>query len=56
MAKAQEWLEENYPEGGCKRKEDKENYGKKRAEIENLDISNQNLEGRINHKESYNQG
>ncbi|CAG8641877.1 17099_t:CDS:2, partial [Racocetra fulgida] len=34
-----------YPTNGtCQRKEDKENYGKRRSEIVNLDISNQNLE------------
>ncbi|KLL02570.1 MAG: hypothetical protein MRERC_1c192 [Mycoplasmataceae bacterium RC_NB112A] len=44
MVNAQEWLDVNYPEDGvCQRQDDKENYGKRRNEIINLDISNQNL-------------
>ncbi|CAI2168796.1 753_t:CDS:2 [Funneliformis geosporum] len=46
MVKAVEWINQNYPaESVCQRVEDKENYGKRREEITNLDISNQNLEG-----------
>ncbi|CAG8583186.1 13366_t:CDS:2 [Gigaspora margarita] len=46
MVDAQAWLDQNYPENGtCMRVEDKENYGKNRNLIVNLDISNQNLKG-----------
>ncbi|CAG8796008.1 12403_t:CDS:2, partial [Racocetra persica] len=45
MVNSQTWLDQNYPTNGtCIRVEDKENYGKTRAQIVNLDISNQNLE------------
>jgi Leucine-rich repeat (LRR) protein len=37
-------LDENYPlNGTCQRKDDKENYGKKRSEVTKLDINNNNL-------------
>ncbi|CAG8718860.1 11111_t:CDS:1, partial [Racocetra fulgida] len=48
MVNGQPWFDLNYPiSGTCTRTDDKENYGKKREEIVNLDISNQNLEGCI---------
>ncbi|GBC29567.2 leucine-rich repeat domain-containing protein [Rhizophagus irregularis DAOM 181602=DAOM 197198] len=46
MVNAQEWLDNNYPiNGTCINEDDKENYGKRREEIVELDISNKNLEG-----------
>ena len=51
MVNAQQWLEQNYPANGtCINKDDKENYGKRREEIINLDISNRNLSGSLNSK------
>ncbi|CAG8541189.1 20027_t:CDS:1, partial [Racocetra fulgida] len=48
MVNSQTWLDQNYPTNGtCIRVEDKENYGKTRDQIVNLDISNQNLEGAL---------
>ena len=48
MVNAQEWLDANYPPNGiCQRQEDKENYGKTRDQINELDISGQNLEGTL---------
>ncbi|CAG8691350.1 13924_t:CDS:2 [Funneliformis caledonium] len=48
MVNANEWFNQNYPAKGiCQRVDDRENYGKRREEIINLDISNQNLEGYI---------
>ncbi|CAG8509716.1 33308_t:CDS:1, partial [Racocetra persica] len=45
MVNSQIWLDQNYPAtGACIRVEDKENYGKTRDQIVNLDISKQNLE------------
>ena len=47
--KVQEWINQNYPiNGTCQRQNDKENYGKRREEIVNLDISDQNLAGELN--------
>ena len=47
MVQAQEWLDKWYPqEGGCL-KEDYYNKGKKRNEIEILDINKQNLQGSL---------
>ncbi|CAG8853518.1 4277_t:CDS:2, partial [Gigaspora margarita] len=44
MVDAQILLDQNYPENGTYiRVENKENYGKNRSIIVNLDISNQNL-------------
>ncbi|RGB36216.1 hypothetical protein C1646_741824 [Rhizophagus diaphanus] len=46
MVNAQEWLDNNYPiNGTCINEDDKDNYGKRREEIVELDISNKNLEG-----------
>ncbi|CAG8476648.1 1690_t:CDS:1, partial [Dentiscutata heterogama] len=46
MVNSQTWLDQNYPTNStCIRVEDKENYGKTRDQIVNLDISYQNLEG-----------
>ena len=47
---AQEWLDWNYPSNGtCSRREDEfNNFGKGRADIEELDISKQNLSGSLN--------
>ncbi|CAG8595334.1 11532_t:CDS:1, partial [Cetraspora pellucida] len=45
MVNSQTWLDQNYPTNGtCIRVDDKENYGKTRDQVVNLDISNQNLE------------
>jgi len=49
MVNATEWINQNYPVNGtCQRVEDKENYGKTRSQITELDVSNQNLEGIFN--------
>ena len=54
MVDAQIWLEQNYPVNGtCQRQEDKENYGKKRIEITNLDVSNQGLENNLDIHEGF---
>ncbi|CAG8618104.1 16329_t:CDS:1, partial [Racocetra persica] len=46
MGDTKTWLDHYYPVNGtCIRVDDKENYGKVRNQIVNLDISNQNLEG-----------
>ncbi|CAG8758653.1 23979_t:CDS:1 [Racocetra persica] len=48
MVNAQTWLDQNYPaNSACIRVEDKENYGKTRDKIVNLDISQQNLESSL---------
>ncbi|CAG8521695.1 18700_t:CDS:1 [Racocetra fulgida] len=48
MVNSQVWLDNYYPVNGtCIRVEDKENYGKTRNQIVNLDISNQNLESAL---------
>jgi len=48
MVNTIEWINQNYPvNGNCQRQDDKENFGKKRKEIINLDISKQNLEGKL---------
>ena len=41
MVNATEWINQNYPVNGtCQRVEDKENYGKTRSQITELDVSN----------------
>jgi Heterokaryon incompatibility protein (HET) len=45
---AQKWLDKNYPTNGtCANSEDKENKGKKRENIVNLNISSENLIGEL---------
>ncbi|CAG8813777.1 43090_t:CDS:1, partial [Gigaspora margarita] len=48
MVNSQTWFDQNYPTNStCIRVEDKENYGKTRDQIVNLNISYQNLEGSL---------
>ncbi|CAG8797945.1 17326_t:CDS:1, partial [Racocetra fulgida] len=48
MVNATEWLNLNYPVNGTyQRIDDKENYGKTREQIINLDISNQDFESAL---------
>jgi hypothetical protein len=45
MVEGQIWLDQYYPKiGACINSEDKENYGKTRSQIINLDVSKNNLE------------
>jgi len=53
MVNATEWINQNYPENGvCRNKDDIENYGKRREEITDLDVSNKNLEGALGKTDS----
>ena len=47
MVNAQEWLDKWYPREGCLRKDDDDNFNKKRSEITWLNITKQNLEGSL---------
>jgi Leucine-rich repeat (LRR) protein len=52
MVNAQEWLDKNYPKNGTCIRKDAENdnyedYGKRRKEVEELDIGDKGLEGNL---------
>lgn len=48
MVNAQEWLDKEYPKDGvCQRKEDKENCGRRREQITNLNVKGENVDEKL---------